>query len=95
MSNNIDPENLNIFSIPEAMLEKLFEFTGDADHSKGFILAYVDQQGKPMVYTRSQNQIIEMGLRKALEKYLISLEEAESMYGAENNDDPDNNKGLD
>ena len=95
MSNNIDPENLNIFSIPEAMLEKLFEFTGDVDHSKGFIQAYVDQQGKPMVYTRSQNQIIEMGLRKALEKYLISLEEAESMYGAENNDDPDNNKGLD
>lgn len=77
------------------MLEKLFEFTGDADHSKGFILAYVDQQGKPMVYTRSQNQIIEMGLRKTLEKYLIGLEEAESMYGAENNDDPDNNKGLD
>ena len=46
-----------------------------------------------MVYTRSQNQIIEMGLRKALEKYLIQLEEAESMFGAEN-DDPDN-KGLD
>lgn len=93
MSNNIDPENLNVFSIPESMLEKLFEFTGDADHSKGFILAYVDQDGRPMVYTRSQNQIIEMGLRKALEKYLIQLEEAESMFGAEN-DDPDN-KGLD
>ena len=92
MSNNIDPDNLNIFSIPESMLSKLFEFTGDADHSKGFILAYVDQDGKPMVYTRSQNQIIEMGLRKALEKYLISLEEAESMYGADNND-PEN--GLD
>jgi hypothetical protein len=93
VSNNIDPENLNVFSIPESMLEKLFEFTGDADHSKGFILAYVDQDGRPMVYTRSQNQIIEMGLRKALEKYLIQLEEAESMFGAEN-DDPDN-KGLD
>lgn len=92
MSNNIDPDNLNIFSIPESMLSKLFEFTGDADHSKGFILAYVDQDGKPMVYTRSQNQIIEMGLRKALEKYLISLEEAENMYGADNND-PEN--GLD
>lgn len=92
MSNNIDPDNLNIFSIPESMLSKLFEFTGDADHSKGFILAYVDQDGKPMVYTRSQNQIIEMGLRKALEKYLISLEESENMYGADNND-PEN--GLD
>jgi hypothetical protein len=93
VSNNIDPENLNAFSIPESVLEKLFEFTGDADHSKGFILTYVDQEGKPMVYARSQNQIIEMGLRKSLEKYLITLEESESMYGAEN-DDPDN-KGLD
>tara|TARA_Y100000114_G_C11577816_1_gene239587 strand:- start:180 stop:458 length:279 start_codon:yes stop_codon:yes gene_type:complete len=92
MSEEIDPENLGVFSIPESMLQKLFEFTGDADHSKGFILAYVDQTGKPMIYTKSQNQIIEMGLRKALEKYLISLEEAETMFGADNND-PDN--GLD
>lgn len=91
--NNIDPENLGVFSIPEAMLQKLFEFSGDADHSKGFILAYVDQGGKPMIYTRSQNQIIEMGLRKSLEKYLISLEEAETMFGAGNDDFPEN--GLD
>ncbi len=92
MSDNVDPENLGVFSIPESMLQKLFEFSGDADHSKGFILAYVDQNGKPMIYTKSQNQIIEMGLRKALEKYLISLEETETMFGA-GNDDPEN--GLD
>lgn len=92
MSDNIDPENLGVFSIPEAMLQKLFDFSGDADHSKGFILAYVDQNGKPMIYTKSQNQIIEMGLRKALEKYLISLEETETMFGA-GNDEPEN--GLD
>ena len=89
MSDNIDPENLGLFTIPEAMLQKLFEFSGDADHSKGFILAYVDQSGKPMIYTKSQNQIIEMGLRKALEKYLISLEEAETMFGASNDDPPE------
>ena len=92
MSDNVDPENLGVFSIPESMLQKLFEFSGDADHSKGFILAYVDQNGKPMIYTKSQNQIIEMGLRKALEKYLIGLEETETMFGA-GNDDPEN--GLD
>ena len=45
-----------------------------------------------MVYTKSQNQIIEMGLRKALEKYLITLEESETMFGA-GNDEPEN--GLD
>lgn len=92
MSEEINPDSFNSFQLPESILEKLFELTGDADHNKGFVLAYVDQHGNPMVYTRCQSQIIEMGLRKSLEKYLISLEEADHMYGAEN-DDPEN--GLD
>lgn len=88
MSNNIDPENMQTFSMPENLLEQIFEFTGGAEHSKGFIIAYADQNGKPLVYTRAQNQIVEMGLRKSLEKYLINIEEAESMYNMEN-EDPD------
>lgn len=88
MSENIDPENMQTFSIPENLLEQIFEFTGGAEHSKGFIIAYADQNGKPLVYTRAQNQIVEMGLRKSLEKYLLNIEEAESMYGMEN-EDPD------
>lgn len=92
MSKEINPDSFNSFQLPESILEKLFELTGDADHNKGFVLAYVDQHGNPMVYTRCQSQIIEMGLRKSLEKYLISLEEADHMYGA-GNDDPEN--GLD
>lgn len=89
MSDDIDPDNFESFSIPEAMLQKIFDFSGDAEHSKGFILAYVTQSGKPMVYTKSQNQITEMGLRKALEKYLVTLEEAENMFGAGNDDSSD------
>jgi hypothetical protein len=88
MSDNIDPENMQTFSIPENLLEQIFEFTGGAEHSKGFIIAYADQNGKPLVYTRAQNQIVEMGLRKSLEKYLLNIEEAESMYNMEN-EDPD------
>ncbi|MDB4587563.1 hypothetical protein N9098_00350 [bacterium] len=88
MSNNIDPENMQTFSMPENLLEQIFEFTGGAEHSKGFIIAYADQNGKPLVYTRAQNQIVEMGLRKSLEKYLLNIEEAESMYNMEN-EDPD------
>lgn len=88
MSENIDPENMQTFSIPENLLEQIFEFTGGAEHSKGFIIAYADQNGKPLVYTRAQNQIVEMGLRKSLEKYLLNIEEAESMYNMEN-EDPD------
>lgn len=88
MSDNIDPENMQTFSMPENLLEQIFEFTGGAEHSKGFIIAYADQNGKPLVYTRAQNQIVEMGLRKSLEKYLLNIEESESMYNMEN-EDPD------
>ncbi len=88
MSENIDPENMQTCSMPENLLEQIFEFTGGAEHSKGFIIAYADQNGKPLVYTRAQNQIVEMGLRKSLEKYLLNIEEAESMYNMEN-EDPD------
>jgi len=92
MSEDIDPENLDSFSIPASLLEQLFEFSGSGDHSKGFILAFVTQQGKPFVYTKAQNQIVEMGLRKSLEKYLIGVEEAESMF---NMDDDEPELGLD
>jgi len=74
MSENIDPENLGSFTMPDSILEKIFDLSGDANQSKGFILAFVDQDGKPMVFTRAQNQIIEMGLRKALENYLTETE---------------------
>ena len=75
MSDNIDPENLGNFVMPDSILEKIFDLSGDANQSKGFILAFVDQDGKPIVFTRTQNQIIEMGLRKALENYLIETED--------------------
>jgi hypothetical protein len=75
MSENIDPENLGNFVMPDSILERIFDLSGDANQSKGFILAFVDQDGKPIVFTRTQNQIIEMGLRKALENYLIETED--------------------
>ncbi len=86
MTDNINPESLRTFSMPENLLEQIFEFTGGAEHSKGFIIAYADQNGKPLVYTRAQNQILEMGLRKSLEKYLVGLEESEAMHNTENED---------
>lgn len=89
MTNNIDPENLGSFVMPESMLEKIFDLSGDANQSKGFILAFVDQDGKPIVYTRTQNQIIEMGLRKSLEKYLIETEETDTMFGIPGDQDFD------
>lgn len=92
MSDSIDPENLGSFSLPRSLLEQLFEFSGGPDHSKGFILAFVSQQGSPLVFSKSQNQIVEMGLRKSLEKYLLDSEEAENML---NIDEDDTELGLD
>tara|TARA_B110000305_G_C19314752_1_gene575802 strand:- start:276 stop:542 length:267 start_codon:yes stop_codon:yes gene_type:complete len=79
--SNIDPEDLDSFKLPDSLLDTIFELSGDANQHKGFILAFVTQEGKPIVYTRSQNQIIEMGLRKSLEQYLMNLEESESLFG--------------
>ena len=75
MENNLDPDSLQSFQIPESFLERLYEFTGgSADSSKGFLVCYPDHQGNPMVYCRAGSQIVEMGVRKALEKYLIEIE---------------------
>lgn len=78
---HIDPENFEHFQIPQKVLDQLYEFTGSSsDQSKGFILAYADQNGNPMVYCRAGTQIIDMGIRKALEKYLIEIENVDSPF---------------
>ena len=76
---NIEEHDLNHpeFSIPNSILEKIYEFTGDGDQNGGFILAYVNDHGKPMVNCKIGSQIIEMGLRKALERFLEDLEMGE------------------
>ena len=40
-------------------------------------MAYVSQDGCPVIYTKVASSIVEMGLRKALEKYLIEAENNE------------------
>jgi hypothetical protein len=77
MKNNKDPENFKQFKIPENYFNRLFEFTGSDESSKGFILAYVSQDGCPIIYTKVASSIVEMGIRKALEKFLLEAENSE------------------
>ena len=79
---------LSEFILPEAFLSQLFELSGSTDGNRGFVLAFVNHKGEPMVYTKADNQIIEMGLRKALEKYLIDSEEADHFRGRDNGPEP-------
>lgn len=76
-NNDFNENDLSAFKLPESFLNQLFEFSGSTDGNKGFVLAFVNQDGAPMIYSKSDNQIVEMGLRKALEKYLMELEELE------------------
>lgn len=73
-----DPDNLPDFTIPDTFLNQLYEFTGGEDIGKGFILSFVDDSGRALVYNNSSSQIVDMGLRKALEKYLVQIEEQEN-----------------
>ncbi len=84
--HNFNPEDFSNFKVPQQLLEKIFELSGDSEHNKGFILCMVDQSGKPLVFTKSQNQIVDMGLRKSLEKYLIELEESENLLDPNSGD---------
>ena len=77
MKKEQNSENFKHFKIPENYFNKFFEFTGSDDSSKGFIVAYVSQDGCPVIYTKVASSIVEMGLRKALEKYLIEAENNE------------------
>jgi hypothetical protein len=74
MKKNSSSENFKNFKIPENFFNKLFEFTGSDDSSRGFIVAYVDQDGCPMIYSKVCSPIVEMGLIKAIEKYLDEVD---------------------
>ena len=79
--SEFNPEDLPQFQIPQGLLEKFYEFTGSSsDSSKGFLMAYTDQSGAPMIYCRCGSQIVEMGIRKALEKYLIEIENVDTPF---------------
>lgn len=73
----LNPDNFSDFQIPETFLEQLYDFTGSEEGNSGFFLSYVDSKGNPMVYCRASSPIIEMGLRKAMERYLMEIEEGE------------------
>ena len=84
---DIDPDNLPTFQMPSSIIQKLYEFTGSSQEaSKGFVLAYADQDGSPMILSKAGSQIVEMGIRKALEKYLIQIEEVDMPFDINDKD---------
>lgn len=59
------------FVLPEKFLDRLYDLTGtERSSTRGFVVCFVDSYGSPIVYTKTDNRVTEMGLRKALEEYL-------------------------
>lgn len=81
--------NSNDFVIPDSFLNKLYEFTGDGDSAGGFIIAYVNQSGHVAINCKIGSQIVEMGLRKALETFLSDMEFGEKTITSNIDEDID------
>ena len=58
--------------VPEVIMDKLYEFTNNGQYG-GFILAYVDNSGSVSINCKVGSQVVELGLRKSLEKFLDQI----------------------
>lgn len=65
----------NEFKLPKKVLSELYELTGGAEAYKGFIIAYCDENGTPIIYTSCDSQITESGLIKSIEDYINDYSE--------------------
>lgn len=74
-----EPDEQPEFSIPESLVNKLYELSGDSDKYKGLIIACVSEKGCPMIYSRFESVITELGLKKALSDYLDRREDDHEM----------------
>jgi hypothetical protein len=62
------------FSIPSGLVEKIYEISGDSDKYKGIIMIAANESGDPIVYSKFDSSITELGLTKALSQYLARME---------------------
>lgn len=62
------------FSIPSGFVEKIYEISGDSDKHKGVIMVAANESGDPIVYSKFDSAITELGLLKALSQYLTKME---------------------
>ena len=71
----MDQPKFKEFKLPKKILSQLYELTGGAEAYKGFIIAYSDEKGTPIIYTSCDSKITESGLIKSIENYLCDYAE--------------------
>ena len=65
------------FQLPDKILNELYELTGGPDRYKGFMIAYCDEKGTPIIYTSCDSPIVEAGLTKSLQDYVAESQETD------------------
>ena len=65
------------FTIPEQLVSKIYELSGGCDKYKGVILAVVSEDGDPMVYSKFDSAIVEIGLTKAMKDWVTMFDKQE------------------
>jgi len=60
------------FSIPNEVIAKLYELSGGVDKYKGVVIAACSENGDPLIFSKSDSLLTNLGLQKALIDWLDS-----------------------
>lgn len=64
------------FEIPTSILNKIYDLSGTPEGgNKGFVLMYVNEDGKPIIRSRFENFCTQLALVKTVEHWLMQMEE--------------------
>lgn len=67
------------FVMPDSLLEKVYELSGDSERYKGFILCAASESGVPMIYSKQDSIMTGYALRKTLEQWLIKADDQQEI----------------
>jgi len=65
----------NAFSIPEGLVEKIYEISGDSERYKGVIMVVANESGDPVIYSKFDSVVMELALTKAIEGFLEKMKQ--------------------
>ena len=71
------------YQVPTKIVNDLYESSCKSGAYKGLIIAYCTEKGDPVVFSRCDTKITEMGLKKALEEFLTPVEMTEDIADQE------------
>jgi hypothetical protein len=69
----------SIISIPSSILSKIFDHTGsETGGNRGFVLFYINDNGTPVVTSKTENACVSLAIRKVMEIFLEETHPSEN-----------------